>query len=190
MKKLMLGVVGLLLSLPLHAQESGSSGTRDPLRFYVGGDFARATLSTSSETAEFGQDNRDIVGFVRGTIGVRLFQKLGFEAQYGRHVETPQDPDDVKVRNYYGFFLVPTGTVLETVEVSTPLGYSKMDLKRGAASGKFDGLSFGLDLALPLRVFWDAFPDLRLYGGGMVYRAAASARIYGFHGGVRWDFEL
>ena len=50
------------------------------------------------------------------------------------------------------------------------------------------GASFGVNLDIPL--FTGESLELRVGGGATVFRAQNSARIHGYHAGVRIDFSI
>ena len=172
--------------------DSASAGSeRDPVWLYVGADYAWLTAQFSSDAlqARFGADRVDS-RFYRGRIGTRLFQFIGVEGHFGVSDTDDSLPGDVEVSEYVGIYLVPTGVLFNLLEVSAPVGYSVTELQRGNASEKFDAVSFGLNIEIPLLVDVDGFPDIRIGGGGTVYQAEKESRVYGYHAGIRIDFNI
>lgn len=179
-------IIGLL-SLPgLAAADDGASH-----KFYIGANFQQARLSVSDPSSVGGipQDDYDST-FYDLRLGYRLLDAIGVEAHYGIAGDNGSDPGKVKTDNYYAFYVVPTGTLLDTVEISAPVGYASSKVKQGDLKATLAGVSYGLNIELPLRRLWSSSPDLRLSGGGTVYYHGTDARFYGFHYGLRWDFGL
>lgn len=170
-----------------------------PWRFYAGYDRAHINMRVSTSNpasttppslqTRFGGDSFSS-NFNRLRAGIRLLEFIGLEAHYGFKGDDGKDPGVVGVDKSYGFYVVPTGTFLNTVEISAVLGYSKIDLQRGNASEEFKGASYGVNAELPLKQFFGSLPDLRVGFGGMVYHQKDDARIYGTHFGVRYDFKI
>ena len=98
--------------------------------------------------------------------------------------------DELETEQFFGLYLVPTGVLLDTVEVSVRLGYAYTRLKSEQGSENTDGASFGLAFELPLRLLGESLPDLRIGAGGTVYQEEREGRIFGWHGGIRYDFTL
>ena len=170
-----------------------------PWRFYGGYDRAHINVRVSTSNpasttppslqTRFGGDSFSS-NFNRLRAGIRLLEFIGLEAHYGFKGDDGSDPGFVTVDKSYGFYFVPTGTFLNTVEISAVLGYNKMDLKRGNASEQFKGASYGVNAELPLKQFFASLPDFRVGFGGMVYHQKDDARIYGTHFGIRYDFKI
>ncbi len=163
----------------------------DPIPLYVGADYAWTTVSFSDPDlkAAFGGEQFDS-NMIQLRAGVRLFKKIGLEAQYGlRDQDVGElDSDEFSTANYYGVYLVPTGVLLDLIEVGAAVGYSQTKLERGNASETLSGASFGVNFEVPLLTTERI--DLRIGGGGTVYRAQNSARLYGYHAGIRMDFRI
>ena len=49
-------------------------------------------------------------------------------------------------------------------------------------------IAYGVDVEIPIKGLWDALPDIRLTGGGMVYYQKSDGRVYGLNTGLRYDF--
>lgn len=128
--------------------------------------------------------------FWRARVGTRVFDFIGLEAHYGFPDEDGQSPGEVEVDSYMGFFAVPTGSFLDLVEISVPIGYSMMTLQRPGASEDFERIAFGMNIEVPIIIMKSWVPEIRVGGGGMVYQAENHARVYGWHMGLRLDFAL
>lgn len=163
-----------------------AAGEDRPLGVYVGADLVTSTLSSSSLNGFAGNEFES--GMYRLRAGVRALESVGLELHYGLDNGGDQF-DEVATDNYYGLFVVPTATVLETVELAFPVGYA-MTSATGAsgASADLNSIAYGLDAELPLRTFGAGMPDLRLTAGWMVYYQKADARMYGANFGLRYDF--
>lgn len=174
------------------SDESGSSDdgdSGDGLRFYVGAERAETTLDLSGETLQnrYGRDQLD-GGSYLGRVGVRIAEGISIEGIGSFAPDDDKGGRDAKFTQIYGAYLVTTGTVMETVEVSGRVGYALVRAENATADEKFDNVSYGVEMALPLRVFSDSLPNVRLVGGGTVYSQERQARIYGWHYGLRYDF--
>lgn len=192
----------LLLSAPAYAQdaapaeaevietvpvndasaEEAAAETAEPLALYGGFDLVRGTYSANGE---FDSD------MYRGRIGRRWLEQVGVEAMIGRS-SSERETDTARVDQYYGVFLVPMATVWDKVELGFPVGYAFSLVQRpGQAFGEsLDSLAYGLDARLPLRLFRETLPDLRLTAGWMVYSQNSAGRLYGANLGLRYDFSL
>lgn len=172
------------------AEETAVSD-REPWELYVGADHAwlRASFSDTALKNKFGGDEFEST-FYRIRAGVRLFGAVGVEAHYGIKDEDDTESGTIEVGDYWGVFVVPTGTLFNFIELAAPIGYSRTQLQRGNAKETFDGLSFGLNFEIPLLIDVSWFPDLRIGGGGTVYQAENDSRVYGYHAGIRIDFKL
>jgi hypothetical protein len=171
------------------AEESAEEKT--PKHLYVGVNAGRVEVSFSAPDLKTKFGGIDFSGdFYEARAGIRVFDVVGLEVHYGQSGSDKNEAGKIKVDNYYGAYVVPTGTFLDTIEISVPVGWTTMSVSRGTAKHDFERISFGLNLELPLRAFGDGLPDLRIGGGGMVYQAENDARAYGFHAGVRFDFEI
>ncbi|NGY04481.1 hypothetical protein [Solimonas terrae] len=165
---------------------------RKPYYVYAGADYAflHASLSKDSLKNALGGDSFDS-NFYRMRVGTRLFKQIGVEAQFGIKNENGNDHDKVATKQMYGVYLVPTGNLFRFLEVSAPVGYSHLKLENGNGGVKFDAVSFGLNLDVPLYVNPDSrLPDVRIGGGGTVFYAESAARTYGYHAGIRLDFKI
>lgn len=163
----------------------------EPTQLYVGADYVWTTASFSNPDlkTDFGGDRFDS-NMYRVRAGVRLFEKMGLEVHYGTGNTDTEDleADEYRTDQFYGVYLVPTGVLLNVVEVGAAIGWAHTDLERGNASEGLDGASFGVNFEVPL--FAGEALELRIGGGGTVYRAQNSARVYGYHAGVRVDFKI
>ena len=181
------------------AAESTPTPERKPWQLYGGYDRAHinllvsnsnpaSTTPTSLQTRFGGDSFGSSFNRLRG--GVRLLDVVGIEAHVGFKGDNGSDPGSVSVNKYYGLYAVPTGVIFDTFEVAAALGYSQMTVERGSASEKFKGVSYGLNIELPIRRFFESLPDIRLGLGGIVYHHDSDARIYGTHFGIRYDFKI
>lgn len=164
---------------------------RAPLHFYVGAaqDTVHASFSEPRLMTRFGgQDFSTQMYHVRA--GIRLFDVVGVELQLGKQDDKGTRPGRVSMDGYKGIFLVPTGHLFDLFELSALIGYSRFDLKKGAAREKFAGTAYGLNAEFPIKVLWESLPDFRLGGGYRIYSAENQARVYGFHIGLRFDFQI
>lgn len=174
------------------AETSGGGASADePVPLYLGADYVWTTASfskTALKTA-FGSDQLDS-GMYRLRAGIRLFDQMGAEVQFGIGTTDSESlgADEYRTDRFYGIYLVPTGVLFDLIEVSASVGYAQTDLERANASESLGGVSFGVNADLPLYV-GDEW-ELRIGGGGTVFRAQNSARIYGYHAGLRIDFKI
>lgn len=165
----------------------GAPEPDQPLRTYVGADVVTSTLSFSGPSGFAGDEFDSGMYRLRG--GMRLFKMVGAELQVGLN-NGGKDATDVETDQYYGLFLVPTATVLETLELAFPVGYAMSSVKHvTGASANLDSVGYGIDAELPLRLFGESLPDLRLTAGWMVYYQKSDARFYGANFGLRYDFS-
>lgn len=176
------------------ADESGGEaegGTEEPNWFYVGGDYVwtSASFSKDSLAADFGAEELDSKMY-RVRAGMRVFDAVSVEAQVGFDGGASEEPLDGEYTTgqFYGIYLVPTGVLFDLVEVAGAIGYASTKIERGDASETLSGASFGVNVEIPL--FTSESFELRVGGGGTVFRAQNSARIHGYHAGVRIDFGL
>jgi OOP family OmpA-OmpF porin len=187
------------------SSDSGSGGSSvgafddDKLyNFYVGADLQNTKLSISDESSFKGLSANDYDSkFWDIRAGYRLFKVIGLEAHYGIPDEKDNEPGRYIVRNYYGFFAVPTANVFDLFELGFPIGYTNSSIHvNGLTDGgggeivakHLSSAAYGANLEVPVRVLWHALPDIRLTGGGMVYYQRNDAREYGYHFGLRYDF--
>ncbi|HSW12856.1 MAG TPA: hypothetical protein VLI06_08460 [Solimonas sp.] len=172
------------------AEETASEDSGEPFFLHVGVDMAEVDFSLSDELeTKFGSADLDS-SMYRLRVGMRLLEAVGLELQYGLSDDDGTDAGTIEIGEYYGVFLVPTGSLFELIEVSTPIGYSFIKGERGSASHEFDGVSYGLQLELPITLDSEWLPDIRIGGGGQVYQASHESRVYGYHFGVRLDFKI
>ena len=170
---------------------------RKPFKFYVGYDYTHMNMLISSNNppakssleTRFGGDFFT-TNFHQARAGIRLFDVIGLEAHYGFKSDDDTGAGKIRMKNYGGIYIAPTGTMLETVEVAALIGYSYMKVERPGAEETLRGISYGVNMELPIRNLWDALPDLRLGGGGMVYHRDRESRTYGAHFGLRYDFKI
>lgn len=165
-------------------------------RFYLGADYDWLTLSVSdsSSSGGFPVDNYSSrIYDVR--VGYRVFDRIGVEFHYGIKAQDGDQPGTFGVDHYYGVFVAPTGTVLNTVELSALVGYT-WDSVTQAVPGQMryhkaiNSAAFGANLEFPIKVISDSLPNIRIGGGGIVTVQRVEQRIYGFHVGLRYDFGL
>lgn len=126
-------------------------------------------------------------------LGYRVLKNIDDEVHYGITVGHDTQPDGFKFTRYYAAYIVPTATVLDTFELSVPIGYAVTGVKQRATGqpehrASINSVAFGLNLELPVRQFSAALSDLRLTAGGVVFMQRNNAQIYGFHAGLRYDF--
>lgn len=173
------------------AEETASEDSGEPFEFYLGVDMAELKVALSDPALEtaFGSDELKS-SMYRIRAGMRLLEAVGIELHYGVADDKDDEPKKFEVGQYYGIFVVPTGSLFEVIEISVPIGYASVDAERGGASETFDGVSYGVNLEVPITLGSDWFPDIRIGGGGLVYRADKESRVYGYHFGVRLDFKI
>lgn len=163
----------------------------EPTQLYIGADYVWTTASFSNPglQSDFGGDRFDS-NMYRVRAGMRLFEKMGLEVHYGTGNTDEQDleADEYSTEQFYGVYLVPTGVLFNILEVGAAIGYAHTELARPGVSEDLDGASFGVNFEVPL--FTGEALALRIGGGGTVYRAQNSARVYGYHAGVRIDFKI
>lgn len=189
-----LAVMPMLMSaVPVAAQDEaapvdspGDSG----IRIYVGADYDQATvdISDAAVAAELGR-SRFSSDFIKLRIGLSVFDGIAFEV-HGAVPASNAGGDEIETAQFFGLYFVPTGVVAETIEVSARLGYAITEIETGLGSEDLDGVSFGLNFELPLRRLGASLPDLRFSAGGTVYQEDREARVYGYHGGLRYDFRI
>lgn len=173
------------------SETESAAGDGDALKFYVGVERVEATLDLGSDSLEqrYGNDKLD-GGFYRARAGIRLAPGIGIEGQGGFLPDDDKASRDVEFKHFYAAYLVTTGTVLDTVEVSARVGYAWIGAKNDGADESFDDISYGVEAALPLRVFSESLPDIRLTAGATVYTQERNERTYGWSYGLRYDFSL
>ncbi len=162
-------------------------------KFYFGADYADATLSVSNDGVGDIPSGKYTSKFIDLRAGYRVFNAVGIEVHYGiPGTDASADGGRIKEDEYYAIFAVPTASVFSAFELSFPLGYTHSKVRRefggGSSRTNLDSVAFGVNIEVPVRVFWDKLPDVRLTGGGLVYNQKSDARYYGFHYGLRYDF--
>lgn len=177
------------------AEESTDSAAveeeSEPWQLYVGTDYVwtRARFSSDALKAEFGGDDFDS-DMVRARVGVRLFESIGAELHLGAGTGNADDLEagDYNTERFFGAYLVPTGVLFDLIEVGAAIGYANTKLETATASETLSGVSFGVNIEVPL--YASEAVELRIGGGGTMFRAQNSAQISGYHAGIRVDFKL
>lgn len=170
----------------------GDSGEK--YQFYVGMDYQFLTLAVLNSSGAGGFPQKHYNGRLYDLrFGYRLFKTVGLELHYGVDGGNDNRSNGFGVTRYYGIYVVPTATVLNTVELSLPLGYAFTGVKQRVPGqpeyrASINSAAFGANIELPIREFGNSLPNLRLTGGGVVYIQRNNAQIYGFHLGIRYDF--
>ncbi len=171
---------------------------RKPWKLYAGYNYVLANFLASSpdnpptpnKANQFSTDNlhgkfHDI------RFGARFFEVVGLEAHYGVKSGSDDKPDTMGIKNTMALYVVPTGTLFDTVEIAALLGYASTKLEHAGKTLSIHGASYGVNMELPLRpLLGEWMPDLRVGGGFMVYHEDSQSRVYGSHFGVRWDFKV
>lgn len=173
------------------SDSSGDSDSGEGLKLYVGLEYDQTTIDINDDAKEaaLGRHRFDS-DFYKLRLGVRVFEAVAVEFHAGFPANKSSD-DELETKQFYGLYLVPTGVLLDTVEVSARLGYAYTEVKAdGGAKEDQDGASFGIAFELPLRLFGEGMPNLRIGAGGTVYQEERESRIFGWHGGIRYDFTL
>lgn len=179
------------------AEDSGGSsggeedtGDAEGRKLYVGVDYDMTTVDINDgQVASALSGNRFDSDFYKLRLGTRLFEAVGLELNAGFPANNA-GAEKLETQQFYALYLVPTGVLFELIEVSARIGYAYTELQGDAGSEDADGMSFGLGVELPLRGFGGSLPDLRIGVGGTVYQEDRDGRVYGFHGGLRYDFTL
>lgn len=164
-------------------------------RVYLGADYADATLSVSDTGLPSIPGGKYTTKFLDLRAGYRVLDAIGLEAHVGVPAgDASADGGRLRQDQYYAAFVVPTATVFSSFELGFPLGYAhtRVQRKSNGTTGRetLDSIAYGVNLEVPIRVFFDGLPDFRIGGGGMVYSQKSGARDYGFHYGLRYDFGL
>ena len=160
--------------------------------FYVAIDRAEAKIDLSSDGIEerFGTDELD-GGFYRGHLGWRLIPGIAIEGVVGFAPDKAKAIDEFEMKKFYGAYIVPTGTVLDVLEISGRFGYSWSSAEaENGAEKSFSGVSYGAELLFPIRVISKSLPNLRLTFGGTVFYQDRDARTMAWHYGLRYDFRI
>ena len=171
---------------------SQSVDEEDHPNFYVAFDRAEAKVDLSSDSLKqrFGANDLD-GGFYRGHLGWRLIPGIAVEGVVGFAPDKANAADEFKMKDFYGAYIVPTGTVLDVLEISGRFGYSWSSIEGGSGAEKsFSGVSYGVELLFPIRVISKSLPNLRLAAGGTVFYQGRDARTMGWHYGLRYDFRI
>ncbi|EIT70012.1 MULTISPECIES: hypothetical protein [Hydrocarboniphaga] len=182
--------------------DSSGSGGEEPAsqsideeehpNFYVAIDRAEARIDLSDDGIEdrFGTDELD-GGFYRGHLGWRLIPGVAIEGLVGFAPDKAKAVDEFEMKKFYGAYIVPTGTVLDVLEISGRFGYSWSSAEAANGAEKsFSGVSYGAELLFPIRVISKSLPNLRLTAGGTVFYQDRDARTMAWHYGLRYDFRL
>lgn len=163
----------------------------EPWQLYVGTDYVwtRARFSDGALESKFGGDDFDS-SMVRARIGMRLFENIGLEAHLGAGTDDADslEADEYSTEMFYGAYFVPTGVLFDLIEVAATIGYASTKLETATASETLSGVSFGVNLEVPL--YSSDAVELRIGGGGTMFRAQNSAQISGYHAGIRVDFRI
>ncbi|WP_428309348.1 hypothetical protein [Hydrocarboniphaga sp.] len=171
--------------------EAASSGSEDGFKIYFGAERVEATLDLSDDSLQqrYGDDKLD-GAFYRGRVGLRLAPGIAIEGHGGFLPDDDKASNDAKFKHLWAVYLVTTGTVLDTVELSGRVGWAWVGVKNPNADESFNSVSYGLEAALPLRVFGESLPDIRLVAGATVFNQERQERSYGWSYGLRYDFTL
>lgn len=157
---------------------------------YVGLEFDQTTVDVNDEGLQAALGRRRFDSdFYKLRLGARFFDAVGVEFHAGFPANNSGDKE-LETKQFYGLYLVPTGVLLDTVEVSARLGYAFMTLESEGQEEDLDGASFGLAAELPLRLISESMPNLRIGVGGTVYQEQRDTRVFGWHAGLRYDFTL
>lgn len=173
------------------AAASSDGSDDDGLKLYFGAERVEATLDLSDESLQehYGTDKLE-GGFYRGRAGIRLAPGIAIEGQGGFLPDDDKAANDAKFKHFYAAYLVTTGTVLDAVEISGRVGWAWIGVKNGGADESFNSVSYGVEVALPLRVISESIPDIRLIAGGTVFSQERQERSYGWSYGLRYDFNI
>ena len=170
------------------SSDGGGSGTGRTL--YVGVEYDMTKIDINdSETREALGRRRFESSFYKLRLGARIFEGVGLEFHAG-FPDANASSRKLETKQFYGVYLVPTGVLFDLVEVSARLGYAYIELESELGKDDADGASFGLAVELPLRLLGEGMPNLRLGAGGTVYQEERDGRVFGWHGGIRYDFTL
>lgn len=172
--------------------DSGSAPVEDnPYKLYAGVSYSKLKLlvSDSAMASRFGASRLSgTLALVRA--GVRVFDVVGLEVQGGTGAGGSGTGSSFDSSSYFAAYIVPTGNLFDVVEIAAPVGYAMLQADRGNATQRFQGVSYGINVELPLRSFGEELPNLRFTGGYRVYYADQDARISGYQAGLRYDFTL
>jgi hypothetical protein len=173
------------------ASAKPSSSSDDGMKLYFGAERVEAVLNLSKQSLEdrYGDDKLD-GGFYRGRVGIRLAPGIAIEGQGGFLPDDSNHSNNVKFDHFYAAYLVTTGTVMDTLELSGRVGWSWIGAKNSTASDSFNSVSYGVEAALPLRVISESLPDIRFIAGATVFTQDSKQRSYGWSYGLRYDFNI
>ena len=175
----------------VEGEQTASNDSGDGLKIYFGAERVEATLDLSDDSLQqrYGDDKLD-GAFYRGRVGLRLAPGIAIEGHGGFLPDDDKASNDAKFKHLWAVYLVTTGTVLDTVELSGRVGWAWVGVKNPNADESFNSVSYGLEAALPLRVFGESLPDIRLVAGATVFNQERQERSYGWSYGLRYDFTL
>jgi hypothetical protein len=158
--------------------------------FYVGLDYDMTKIDINDKgTREALGRRRFESNFYKLRLGARIFDGVGLEFHAG-FPDNNASSRKLETKQFYALYLVPTGVLFDLVEISARLGYAYTELKSELGKDDADGPSFGIGVELPLRNFGEGMPNLRVGVGGTVYQEERDGRVFGWHGGIRYDFTL
>jgi hypothetical protein len=158
--------------------------------FYVGLDYDMTKIDINDRgTREALGRRRFESNFYKLRLGARIFEGVGLEFHAG-FPDNDASARKLETKQFYALYLVPTGVLFDLVEVSARIGYAYTELESELGKDDADGASFGLAVEVPLRHFGEGMPNLRIGAGGTVYQEERDGRVFGWHGGVRYDFTL
>ena len=158
-------------------------GASEPWKFYIGVDTVDTTLSVSAPPSAAASAAESSMLRVRA--GARILEAVSLELHYGVD-QADEKAGEVTTDAYYGVYLVPTAKLADWFELAFPVGYGRSEFNdSGEALGS---IAYGVDVEIPIKGLWDALPDIRLTGGGMVYYQKSDGRVYGVNSGLRYDF--
>lgn len=170
--------------------DEGGGGGGGGRVFYIGVDYdmTKVDVNDSEQRAALGRRHFES-NFYKLRLGTRLFEGVGLELHAG-FPDNDASARKLETKQFYALYLVPTGVLFDLVEVSARLGYAYTELESELGKDDADGASFGLAIEVPLRHFGEGMPNIRVGAGGTVYQEERDGRVYGWHGGIRYDFTL
>lgn len=170
------------------SDEGGGGGSGRT--FYIGleYDMTKVDINDSGTREALGRRKFES-NFYKLRLGARIFEGVGLELHAG-FPDNDASSHKLETKQFYGLYLVPTGVLFDVIEVSARVGYAYTELESELGKDDADGASFGLAVELPLRHFGEGMPNLRIGAGGTVYQEDRKGRVYGWHGGIRYDFTL
>lgn len=159
---------------------------RDPIRLYVGADIVSTTLSISGPTSPTSRElDSDMI---RLNGGWRLAEGMALEMQLG-FGQGGDAPDEAKTDGYVGLYLVPSATLFELVDLTFPVGYSRINYNTTGGTVTGSGLGYGFGIELPLERLAAEAAGVRLGIGFQVYSQDSENRSYGANIGIRYEFD-